>query len=305
MGPPAWLPLTPPDSVCWHFFTQQSWLIMQLRATWFCHFLWQTDRQTFSVCGSRAGEQLLPEQTLPLGSISLYQQAWGVLLMAIRSPPAGPVPPESPRFCVCTLSSDGVGGAVTPETIVIIENHFQQKSQVFWLASRCIDFLWQCQLKSHVLRVRNQSDKTRREPDDTSITRGFKTIRGRRSCRHVDDVSALLSPGLARLSINVSSSNRSRPSRLSTWGKATSSTGGTRGAAAWVWDSQRLRQLQQPPISVSGGFQTVIRGPPRGPEGFRLTKSRVWTSTGNLCHHTGRLKKNKTGAPGFYLPILE
>lgn len=152
--------------------------------------------------------------------------------MAIRSPPAGTIPPESPRFCVCNLGSDGVGGAVTPETLLLllisifIRRHLiTSSSDLHFAASISLTD----QLKSHVSRVRNQSKRTRRVPDDTSITGGFKTIRGRRSsCRHVDDVSALLSPGLTRLPINVSSSNRPRPSRLSTWGRAASSPDNTR-----------------------------------------------------------------------------
>lgn len=73
--------------------------------------------------------------------------------------------------------------------------------------------------------------------------------------------------------------------------------------------SQRLWQLHQPPIDVLNGFQIVDRGPPRGPQGFRVTKGCALTP--NLCDHTSGLKKNpvnnnnKYKAPGFHLLKLE
>lgn len=163
------------------------------------------------------------------------------------------------------------------------------------LLTRCSDLPFASvplthQLKSHVSGLRTQSKRTRRAPDNTSTTRERKTIRGRRSCRHVDDVSALLSPGLTRPPIV----NRPRPSRPSTRGRAASSSIDN-PRSCWCClsfgGSQRLRQLQQPPISVSNGCQTVSRGPPRGPEGFRLTKSRVCPLAAYLCHRIDRLKQ--------------
>lgn len=125
-----------------------------------------------------------------------------------------PNPPESPGFCVGNLSSDGVGGAVT--RLLWLITIFKRRN----LITSCF---WR---KSHVLRVRNHSKRTRRVPDDTSVTRGFTTIRGSRSsCRHVDDVSAFLCPEPIFLPINASSSNRPRPSRLSTWGRANQQRG--------------------------------------------------------------------------------
>lgn len=77
--------------------------------------------------------------------------------MAIRSPPAGPIPAESPRFCVCNLGSDGVGGAVTPETLLLllisifIRRHLiTSSSDLHFAASMSLTD----QLKSHVSRVR-------------------------------------------------------------------------------------------------------------------------------------------------------
>lgn len=91
--------------------------------------------------------------------------------------------------------------------------------------------------------------------------RGFKTRRGRRSsCRHVDDVSALLSPGPTLLSTNERLSNYRRPSCLSprvfppryaTSSKTTPRSKETGELPADVETIQRHQQRQQPPINIS------------------------------------------------------
>ena len=269
--PLAWLSLKPRESICWHFFTQQSRLIMQLRVTWFSHFLWdrQTDRQRVILCGFKAESSCFQNKHCLWETFHYINKPEDSLLMAIRSA-AGP--------SVCNFSSDGVGDAVTPERLLLLLLTLFYKDtshhQLFRLAFCCIDFSSVSPFKS-----KKSEQRTRRVPDDTSITRWFTTIRGRRSsCRHVDDVSAFLSPGLTLLPTGVSRSNRPRPSRPSTRGRAASSTDNSR----WFWGSQRLRQLQQPPSSVSSGFQIAIGGPPRGPPN---QKPRFYFSSQPLPSH--------------------
>lgn len=292
MEPLGRLSLKPRGDVCWHFFTQPTWLI----AASYLALLFplrdrQTDRHSLSVVLKQESSCLQNKHCLweAFHYINkpevFFRRPSGFLLLAqshlsrpgSESPTSAQMVPWAPwhlrHYCSDWSPSSAGESSALPTCIFFLSIAFfdmsaevtpfkrkksEQKDST--CARRYLNYAW-----------------TQNDPREAlQLSPCWWCLRVIMSRA---DTSAH-KRGLVESSAAIEPLDLGKSRRHQAWLSLELSAAPAAAAAA----HQRLKRLQ-----------TVIRGPPRGPEGFRLTKSRACALTANLCRHTGKLKnRNKT-----------